>query len=157
MAHDPDEDRIRAKAHELWEAEGHPHGRDAAHWEQAREIIALQDSQATTLLPRETGSDTPVESSDLRASYGDVPNLTDQGEHDLTSVAREPVGIPPAPSDAMTSDEITSFARSTTPLSTAAKKPVAPKSVAKPAPKSETPLPPPVPPKAAKPAVSKAK
>ena len=51
MAQDPDEERIRRKAHELWEAEGHPHGRDQDHWDQARELVAIEDSQASTLLP----------------------------------------------------------------------------------------------------------
>ncbi len=29
------EDRIRTRAHEIWEAEGRPEGREAAHWTQA--------------------------------------------------------------------------------------------------------------------------
>lgn len=90
MAHDPDEDRIRRKAHELWEAEGHPHGRDQDHWDQAREIIAIEDSQASTLLPRNTGAQEPIEPRQAVENYGDVPNLTDQGEHPLTDTSREP-------------------------------------------------------------------
>ena len=36
-------ERIRAKAHELWEREGRPEGRHEAHWEQAmREIEAAE-------------------------------------------------------------------------------------------------------------------
>ncbi len=97
MSHDPDEDRIRSKAHELWEGEGRPHGRHTDHWEQAREIIALQDSLKSTLLPRDSGASEPVESMELQSSYGDVPSLTDQGEHDLTAVSREPESLSPAP------------------------------------------------------------
>lgn len=91
MAGDPDDDRIRQKAHELWEAEGRPHGRDHDHWVQAKEIIAIQDSQSSTLLPRDTGAQEPVEDADqaLR-NLADFPNLTDQGENLLTSIDREP-------------------------------------------------------------------
>jgi hypothetical protein len=108
MAQDPDEDRIRRKAHELWEAEGHPHGRDLDHWTQAREIIAIEDSQASTLLPRETGAEEPIEPAVAIDSLGDVPNLTDQGKDPLTDTSREhdyaqalddpaPVTAPPKP------------------------------------------------------------
>ena len=90
MVHDADEDRVRRKAHELWEAEGRPHGRDQDHWEQAREIIAIQDSQASTLLPRETGAEEPVEDRQAAGNYGDMPNLTDQGDSTLTDTSREP-------------------------------------------------------------------
>lgn len=30
------EDWIKSRAYELWEQDGQPHGKDAAHWEQAR-------------------------------------------------------------------------------------------------------------------------
>ena len=90
MAQDTDEDRIRIKAHEIWESEGHPHGRDEDHWVQAKEIIAIQDGLNDTLLPRDTGLEEPVEPTQAVEPYGDVPNLTDQGEHDLTAVDREP-------------------------------------------------------------------
>ena len=86
MAQDTDEDRIRAKAHEIWESEGHPHGRDEDHWAQAKEIIAIQDGLSDTLLPRNTGAEEPIEPTQAVEPYGDVPNLTDQGEHDLTSI-----------------------------------------------------------------------
>ena len=91
MANESDEDRIRRKAHELWEADGRPQGRDEAHWVQAREIIAIEDSQGDTLLPRDTGASEPIEDADeaLR-NLADFPNLTDQGENLLTSTDREP-------------------------------------------------------------------
>jgi Protein of unknown function (DUF2934) len=46
-----DEDRIRARARHIWEREGKPDGRAEAHWEMAREEIAIEDSQSLTLLP----------------------------------------------------------------------------------------------------------
>ncbi len=90
MAQDTDYERIARKAHELWESEGRPHGRDQAHWDQAKEIIALHDSMGDTLLPRDSGALEPEEPTQAVEPYGDVPNLTDQGEHDLTAIDREP-------------------------------------------------------------------
>ncbi len=94
MGQDSDEERIRRKAHALWEAEGQPHGRDQDHWDQAREIIAIEDSQGSTLLPRNTGAEEPVEDRRAATNYGDVPNLTDQGESMLTDTSREPSFAP---------------------------------------------------------------
>jgi hypothetical protein len=36
------EQRIRERAHRIWEEEGRPHGQQAAHWERARREIAEQ-------------------------------------------------------------------------------------------------------------------
>lgn len=92
-----DQDRIAAKAHELWEAEGRPHGRDEEHWAEAKEIVALHDSASTALLPRDTGAEEPVEERTVAIdNEGEAPSLTDTGEHDLTSTDREPaVTAPP--------------------------------------------------------------
>lgn len=92
-----DQDRIAAKAHELWEAEGRPHGRDQAHWDEAKEIVALQDSASAALLPRDAGAQEPVEEKTVAIdNEGEAPSLTDTGEHDLTSTDREPaVTAPP--------------------------------------------------------------
>ncbi len=115
MGHDPDEDRIRRKAHELWQAEGHPHGRDVDHWEQAREIVAIEDSYSSTLLPRDAGAVEPVESSALQEAGADVPGLTDQGEHDLTAVSREPLALSPPPVDRVSGEKKISVAESSSP------------------------------------------
>jgi len=40
------EERIRAKAHELWEADGRPEGRERAHWEQAAKLVEEEEQQA---------------------------------------------------------------------------------------------------------------
>lgn len=91
MSRDPDHDRIAAKAHQLWEAAGHPHGRDQDHWDQARELVAIEDSQRDTLLPRDTGAQEPIEEpAEALRNLADMPNLTDQGENLLTSTDREP-------------------------------------------------------------------
>ena len=92
-----DQDRIAAKAHELWEAEGRPHGRDQEHWDQAKEIVALHDSAGTALLPRDAGAAEPVEERSIAIdNEGEAPSLTDTGEHDLTAIDREPaITTPP--------------------------------------------------------------
>lgn len=36
------EERIRARAHVIWEADGRPEGRDLDHWRQAVEDIAAE-------------------------------------------------------------------------------------------------------------------
>jgi hypothetical protein len=43
MAHDQTEERIRAKAYELWETDGRPDGQQDRHWEIAKRIIAEED------------------------------------------------------------------------------------------------------------------
>jgi hypothetical protein len=44
-----DEERVRQRAHEIWEKAGRPDGQHDAHWEQAcREIEAEQRDSAAT-------------------------------------------------------------------------------------------------------------
>ncbi len=111
MAQDTDEERIRIKAHEIWESEGHPHGRDADHWVQAKEIIAIQDSLNDTLLARDTGAEEPIEPTQAVEPHGDMPNLTDQGEHDLTSIDREPEATKPSHAVYTTGESVGHVAR----------------------------------------------
>lgn len=120
-----DQDRIAAKAHELWEAEGRPHGRDQEHWAEAKEIIALHDSAGDALLPRLTGAETPVEEKTIAIdNEGEAPGLTDTGEHDLTSTAREPaVTAPPKrKSAAKAASTRADAAKTSAPIKPAAKK-----------------------------------
>ena len=42
------ENRIRRRAHEIWEREGRPHGRDAEHWRQAEREIDGEASAGAT-------------------------------------------------------------------------------------------------------------
>lgn len=46
-----DDERIRARAYELWEAEGKPDGRQGDHWDRARR--ELQAEEAGVLPPGE--------------------------------------------------------------------------------------------------------
>ena len=44
---DDREDRIRKRAHAIWEKEGHSHGSAQRHWEQATADIDAEDSAAS--------------------------------------------------------------------------------------------------------------
>jgi hypothetical protein len=87
LAADPDrEQRVRERAYHLWEADGKPHGHDVEYWERARELVGMEESAGSGLLPnpqttpgspRETG----IEEADIQANLGEFPGqLTDQGE-----------------------------------------------------------------------------
>lgn len=113
MAQDSDHERIARKAHEIWESEGHPHGRDQAHWDQAKEIIALHDSMGDTLLPRDTGAFEPEEPTQSVEVNGDMPGLTDQGRDDLVDIDREPENTKPSHAVHALGDTAGHVARST--------------------------------------------
>ncbi|MFM2045073.1 MAG: hypothetical protein RLY86_3649 [Pseudomonadota bacterium] len=81
------DERIRRKAHDIWEQEGRPEGRENEHWEMAAELVAQHDLSLGTLQPNPSngGDDTaprdqPVEPAFMAENMGDLPGLTDQGE-----------------------------------------------------------------------------
>lgn len=43
---DSREDRIRRRAHAIWEREGHPDGRHEVHWAQARSEVEAEERMA---------------------------------------------------------------------------------------------------------------
>ena len=78
---DEDEEKIAAKAHELWEAEGRPDGRAERHWAEASEIVALEEGAGrSALLPVEETVGEPVEPTIALDNQGDLPVLTDLGD-----------------------------------------------------------------------------
>jgi hypothetical protein len=80
------EHRIRERAYHLWEADGKPHGRDLEYWERARELIGMEDSAGSGLLPNpqnhpESPRETGVEEAELQENLGEFPErFTDQGD-----------------------------------------------------------------------------
>jgi hypothetical protein len=53
---------ISKRAYTLWEKEGHPHGRDADHWQQAKhEFSLLKTSEATKPAQRKKAAPKAVE------------------------------------------------------------------------------------------------
>lgn len=108
---DDRESRIREVAHRLWEEEGHPHGRAAAHWEMASELVAIAENQKLATKPNPLrddpdargGKGEPVEPLIAVENQGEFPTMTDQGEEQTAPrrraqrAAPEPVAKAPAP------------------------------------------------------------
>jgi len=88
------EERVRERAYHLWEADGKPYGRDVEYWERARELIGMEDSAGSGLLPNpqshpETARMAGLEEADIQDNLGEFPGrLTDQGEERPTPKAR---------------------------------------------------------------------
>lgn len=49
MADTLKEERIRIRAHEIWERDGSPHGQQDEHWHRARDEIEMEDEDAEGL------------------------------------------------------------------------------------------------------------
>jgi Protein of unknown function (DUF2934) len=64
------EDRVRARAYQLWQEEGCPLGRELAHWEKAKELVAIADNQLATKNPIGTALPygEPVEPREIQMS-----------------------------------------------------------------------------------------
>jgi len=62
----PREDRIRAKAFEIWLSQDMPHGRDLDHWIAAEALVAEEE----TALEIRLGDGAPVHLVDRAASFG---------------------------------------------------------------------------------------
>jgi hypothetical protein len=95
LAIDPDrEQRVRERAYHLWEADGKPHGQDVEYWERARELVGMEESAGSGLLPNpetEQGSprETGIEEADIQENLGEFPGrLTDQGDVETTPAPR---------------------------------------------------------------------
>ncbi|HEX9466701.1 MAG TPA: DUF2934 domain-containing protein [Alphaproteobacteria bacterium] len=82
------EQRIRDHAYRIWVSEGRPAGRASAHWDMARELVAIEDNQgratksnpATADRDRAVTGTQPVEPIEAVENQGKFPTLTDQGE-----------------------------------------------------------------------------
>ena len=79
------EKRVRDRAYKLWQEEGCPEGRAETHWDQARELVAIEDNLDLTLKPVEETIQLgpygePVEPLGPALNAGDTPTLVDQGE-----------------------------------------------------------------------------
>lgn len=77
------EERIRAKAQQLWREDGRPPGGPEPYRDQASEQLAIKDNTADTLKPNPKGpSAAPDSAEPLQAveNLGEQPHLTDQGE-----------------------------------------------------------------------------
>lgn len=68
------EDRIRARAHEIWEREGRPEGQGPRHWDEARlEIEAEERATSATGEATEATPDAPLADPAGAAGAPDLP------------------------------------------------------------------------------------
>lgn len=76
------ESRIRERAYYLWQQEGCPEGRADVHWDQASELVAIEDNQKSTTRPAPAPGSNPdtIEPIEAVENAGEFPTLTDQGE-----------------------------------------------------------------------------
>ena len=103
MSRDEEQDlaeRIRLRAYRLWEQEGRPEGREGVHWDQASELVAIEDNYRLTTRPVPSSDDLgptgePIEPSKIMENLGEFPTLTDQGE-EQTFPERQAAPEPPA-------------------------------------------------------------
>lgn len=71
------EERIRARAYQMWEDEGRPDGRADSHWEKARILVAIEDDR-TSLKPV---VEPKPEEARIMENLGEFPGaMTDQGD-----------------------------------------------------------------------------
>ena len=89
------EARIRKVAHELWEADGRPDGREADFRERAETLVRMEDSAGAGLLPNPETQNEPipgvtVEEAQIQDNYGEFPDrFADQGDWRQTPMTRE--------------------------------------------------------------------
>ena len=82
------EARIRERAYKLREENGCPHGRDAELWEQAEDLVGMEENPDAGLLPNPINGDPAligIEEAKIQENYGEIPGrLTDQGDRPQT-------------------------------------------------------------------------
>src|SRR5215813_2230462 len=88
-AMDDFEERVRQRAYRLWVEEGCPEGRSDAHWDKARELVAIEENQKLVTKPVQgEGSGDPVEPIEAIENAGEFPTLMDQGEEQVAPRGR---------------------------------------------------------------------
>jgi len=60
------DERVRAKAYDIWVAEGMPEGREFEHWLKAEGLVALEDEQAQIYVT----DGAPISRVDRAETYG---------------------------------------------------------------------------------------
>lgn len=91
------EDLIRERAYRLWLDEGQPQGKDAEHWEKARELLALEADPEEGKEGVDEGYNKPgpwgepVEEAVMLENQGEFPTATDQSEQEIPRKRRPSV------------------------------------------------------------------
>jgi hypothetical protein len=89
------DERVRQRAYRLWVEEGCPEGRSDAHWDKARELVAIEENHRHTTKPvvNEPWGE-PVEPIEAVKNAGEFPTMTDLSEQQAapkrTEAARAP-------------------------------------------------------------------
>jgi hypothetical protein len=73
-------ERILAKARELWELEGCPEGRELLHWDMARELVTQENTAEFTLVPGHPDNNDIVDAVAALDNLRETPDLTHAGE-----------------------------------------------------------------------------
>ena len=71
---DDHDKRIRQRAHEIWEEEGRPEGREYSHWLRAKAEVAEEESRAASF--SRSGSEPQPKEKAARASKADIARNT---------------------------------------------------------------------------------
>jgi hypothetical protein len=92
---DEHEERVRRRAHRLWQEEGCPDGRAEVHWDKASELVAIEENMKLTLKPIPSPETIgpygePVEPIVAAENMGDTPTIVDQGEEQTYPKRRSP-------------------------------------------------------------------
>jgi hypothetical protein len=95
------ESRIRELAYRLWLEEGQPQGKEAEHWEKARELLALESDPKEGRQGVAEGYNKPgawgepvEQAAAALENQGEFPTLTDQGEEKIPKKRRPSISKP---------------------------------------------------------------
>lgn len=76
---DIDDERVRQRAHEIWESEGRPEGRHDEHWRRARaELEQELERRNADIGPQNFENRPPAELEDAITRRGSIKNVTDK-------------------------------------------------------------------------------
>lgn len=123
-------ERIRRRAHELWESEGRPHGRDSDHWTQAEAEIrgagALEPTEKAAGSRKRTATSKAAGKS-TRAAAESLSEVASTPAAGAKSAPAKPAKTKPATAKPKAEDAPKATAGKTTAKATPAKSPRSPK------------------------------
>lgn len=88
------EDRITARARQMWEDAGCPDGGPERYTDQARELVAIAENPGSGRFDPEKAAEPVVEPLAAVENQGEFPGLTDQGEDLLFPDEQDTVEAP---------------------------------------------------------------
>ncbi|RUV70509.1 DUF2934 domain-containing protein [Mesorhizobium sp. M5C.F.Cr.IN.023.01.1.1] len=73
-------ERIRQRAHEIWEREGRPDGREQEHWERATKEIDVEDGQSSENAQNPDAASTATGSPSAEQVTGAGPQIAERSK-----------------------------------------------------------------------------